>query len=130
MKTLEIKEILKSEISEYLDQSINDTSKSIKDNLNELNNKFYGLSKLDTDTTKKIEDSTNQISNLTNQIENLSIDILKGISAINHPFEINITTNLDNIISELDIFDKDFVELEKLIDRIQKIIPDFRNIKK
>ena len=130
LKTLEIKEILKSEISEYLDQSINDTSKSIKDNLNELNNKFYGLSKLDTDTTKKIEDSTNQISNLTNQIENLSIDILKGISAINHPFEINITTNLDNIISELDIFDKDFVELEKLIDRIQKIIPDFRNIKK
>jgi len=130
LKTLEIKEILKSEISEYLDQSINDTSKSIKDNLNELNNKFYGLSKLDTDTTKKIEDSTNQISNLTNQIENLSIEILKGISAINHPFEINITTNLDNIISELDIFDKDFVELEKLIDRIQKIIPDFRNIKK
>jgi len=129
-KTLEINEILKSEISEYLDQSINDTSKSIKDNLNELNNKFYSLSKLDTDTTKKIEDSTNQISNLTNHIENLSIDILKGISAINHPFEINITTNLDNIISELDIFDKDFVELEKLIDRIQKIIPDFRNIKK
>ena len=128
--TQEISELLKSEISEYLDQSINDTSKSIKDNLNKLNNKFYGLSKLDTDTTKKIEDSTNQISNLTNHIENLSIEILKGISAINHPFEINITTNLDNIISELDIFNKDFVELEKLIDRIQKIIPDFRNIKK
>ena len=56
--------------------------------------------------------------------------MLKGISAINHPFEINITTNLDNLISELDHFNDDFVELQKLIDRLQKIIPDFRNIKK
>jgi hypothetical protein len=56
--------------------------------------------------------------------------MLKGISAINHPFEITITTNFDNLISELDSFNSDFVELEKLIDRLQKIIPDFRNIKK
>ena len=128
--TQEISEILKSEISEYLDQSISDTSKSIKNNLNESMNKLYELSKLDTDTKEKIENSANQISNLTNQIENLSIDMLKGISAINHPFEINITTNLDNVISELEIFNDDFVELEKLIERLQKIIPDFRNIKK
>ncbi|HUW89175.1 MAG TPA: hypothetical protein VMV43_01510, partial [Candidatus Nanopelagicaceae bacterium] len=93
-------------------------------------NKLYGLSKLDTNTREKIEYSANQISNLTNQIENLSIEMLKGISAINHPFEINITTNLDNLISELENFNNDFVELEKLIDRLQKIIPDFRIIKK
>ena len=99
--TQEISEILKSEISEYLEQNISDTSKSIKNNLNESINKLYELSKLDTDTREKIDSSANQISNLTNQIENLSIDILKGISAINHPFEINITTNLDNLISEV-----------------------------
>jgi len=128
--THEISEILKSEISEYLEHSISDTSKSIKNNLNESINKLYELSKLDRNTKEKIEESANQISNLTNHIENLSIDMLKGISAINHPFEINITTNLDNIISELDNFNEDFVELEKLIDRLQKIIPDFRNIKK
>jgi len=125
-----ISEILKSEISEYLEQSISDISKSIKNDLNESINKLYGLSKLDTNTREKIEYSANQISNLTNQIENLSIEMLKGISAINHPFEINITTNLDNLISELENFNNDFVELEKLIDRLQKIIPDFRIIKK
>ena len=52
------------------------------------------------------------------------------MSAINHPFEITITTNFDNLISELENNKEDFVELEKLIDRLQKIIPDFRNIKK
>jgi proteasome lid subunit RPN8/RPN11 len=128
--THEISEILKSEISESLDQNISDLSKSIKNNLNESINKQYELSKLDTDTREKIDSSTNQISNLTNQIEKLSIDILKGISAINHPFEINITTNFDNLISELENNKEVFVELEKLIDRLQKIIPDFRNIKK
>ncbi|MBY9021352.1 MAG: hypothetical protein KGD67_09850 [Candidatus Lokiarchaeota archaeon] len=128
--TQEISETIKSEISEYLEQSISETSKSIKNNLNESMNKLYELSKLDTNTQEKIEASTNQISNLTNQIENLSIDILKGISAINHPFEINISTNLDNLISELGNFNEDFTEIEKLIDRLQKIIPDFRNIKK
>jgi len=128
--THEIKELLKSEISESLEQSIGDISKSIKDNINKSINKLYELTKLDSDTQEKIDSSTNQISNLTNQIENLSIDILKGISAINHPFEISITTNFDNLISELENSKEDFVELEKLIDRLQKIIPDFRNIKK
>ena len=128
--TQEISEILKSEISEYLEQNVSDISKSIKNNLNESIKKLYDLSKLETTTSEKIESSANQISNLTNQIEKLSIDMLKGISAINHPFEINITTNLDNLISELDNFNEEFAELEKLIDRLQKIIPDFRNIKK
>jgi len=128
--TQEISEILKSEINESLEHSISDISKSIKDNLDESINKLYELSKLDTNTREKIESSGKQISNLTNLIENLSIDMLKGMSAINHPFEITITTNYDNLIAELDNFNKDFVELEKLIDRLQKIIPDFRNIKK
>ncbi len=128
--THEISELLKSEISESLEKSISEISNSIKNNLNESINKLYELSKLDTTTRERIESSTNQISNLTNQIENLSIDMLKGISAINHPFEINIITNLDNLISEVENFNEDFVELEKLIDRLQKIIPDFRNIKK
>jgi proteasome lid subunit RPN8/RPN11 len=128
--TQEISKILKSGISEYLDHFISDVSISVKNNLNESINKLYELSKLDTTTREKIENSAVQISNLTNQIEKLSIEVLKGISAINHPFEINITTNLDNFISELENFQNDFVELEKLIDRLQKIIPDFRNIKK
>ncbi|TES95330.1 MAG: hypothetical protein E3J90_09900 [Promethearchaeota archaeon] len=128
--THEISEILKSEISESLEHSISDISKSIKNNLDESINKLYELTKLDGNTREKIESSGNQISNLTNLIENLSIGMLKGISAINHPFEITITTNFDNLISELDSFTNDFVELEKLIERLQKIIPDFRNIKK
>ncbi len=128
--TQEISEILKSEINESLERSISDIANSIKNNLDESINKLYELTKLDTNTREKIESSGNQISNLTNLIESLSIDMLKGISAINHPFEITITTNFDNLISELDSFNSDFVELEKLIDRLQKIIPDFRNIKK
>ncbi|MHA1234851.1 MAG: hypothetical protein ACTSQL_07170 [Promethearchaeota archaeon] len=128
--TQKISELLKSEISEYLEQGISDISESIKNHLNESINKLYELSKLDANTREKIESSGKQISNLTNQIENLSIDMLKGMSAINHPFEITITTNFDSLISELDKFNNEFVELEKLIDRLQKIIPDFRNIKK
>jgi len=128
--TQEISEILKSEINESLEHIISDIAKSIKNNLDESINKLYELTKLDSSTREKIESSGNQISNLTNLIESLSIDMLKGISAINHPFEITITTNFDNLISELDSFNSDFVELEKLIDRLQKIIPEFRNIKK
>jgi len=128
--TQEISEILKSEINESLEHIISDIAKSIKNNLDESINKLYELTKLDSSTREKIESSGNQISNLTNLIESLSIDMLKGISAINHPFEITITTNFDNLISELDSFNSDFVEIEKLIDRLQKIIPEFRNIKK
>ena len=124
-----IKESLASEINKNLEQSIESISKSIKKDLNETINKLYELSMQDKKIKERIENSTKQISNLTDQIENLSIDMLKGISAINHPFEINLSTNYDKLISELEPFNSNFVELEELIERLQSIIPDFRNIK-
>jgi len=124
------KESLANEINKNLEQSIEAISKSIKKDLNETINKLYELSMQDKKIKERIEKSTNQISNLTYIVENLSIDVLKGISAINHPFEINLSTNYDKLISELEIFNKDFGELEELIERLQSIIPDFRNVKK
>jgi len=124
------KESLASEINKNLEQSIESISKSIKKDLNETINKLYELSMQDKNIKERIENSTKQISTLADQIENLSIDMLKGISAINHPFEINLSTNYDKLISELELFNSSFGELEELIERLQSIIPDFRNVKK
>ena len=128
--TSDIKESLTNEINKNLEQSIEVVTKSIKKDLNETINKLYELSMQDKKIKESIEKSSNQISNLTYMIENLSIDMLKGISAINHPFELNLSTNYDKTISELELFNRSFVELEELIERLQSIIPDFRNVKK
>ncbi|MHA2289369.1 MAG: hypothetical protein ACXABG_11345, partial [Promethearchaeota archaeon] len=128
--TSKIKESLTDEINKNLEQNIEAISKSIKKDLNETINKLYELSIQDKKIKDSVEKSTNQISNLTYIVENLSIDMLKGISAINHPFEINLSTNYDNIVSELEQFNSNFSELEGLIERLQSIIPDFRNVKK
>ena len=128
--TSKTKESLANEINKNLEQSIEAISKSIKKDLNETINKLYELSMQDKKIKERIEKSTDQISNLTYIVENLSIEMLKGISAINHPFEINLSTNYDKLISELEIFNKAFGELEELIERLQSIIPDFRNVKK
>ncbi len=128
--TSETKEILTSEINKHLEQSIDYITKSIKKDLNEIINKLYEISMVDAKVKERIENSTKEISSLTEQIQNLSIDMLKGISAINHPFETNLSTNYDKLISELEPFKDNFDEFETFIERLQKIIPDFRNIKK
>ena len=128
--TSEIKEILTSEINKHLEQSIDYITKSIKKDLNETINKLYEISMVDAKVKERIENSTKEISSLTEQIQNLSIEMLKGISAINHPFETNLSTNYDKLISELEPFKDNFDEFETFIERLQKIIPDFRNIKK
>lgn len=128
--TSEIKEILTSEINKHLEQSIDYITKSIKKDLNETINKLYEISMVDAKVKERIENSTKEISSLTEQIQNLSIEMLKGISAINHPFETNLSTNYDKLISELEPFKDNFDEFEMFIERLQKIIPDFRNIKK
>jgi proteasome lid subunit RPN8/RPN11 len=126
----DVKESLTNEITKNLEESIESITKSIKTDLNEAINKLYELSMQDKQVKEKIESSTNQISNLSYIVENLSIEVLKGVSAINHPFEINLSTNYDKIISELESFNNSFAELEELIERLQSIIPDFRNVKK
>ncbi len=128
--TNEIKEILTKEINKHLEQSIDYITKSIKKDLNDTINKLYEISMIDAKIKERIENSTKEISSLTDQIQNLSIDMLKGISAINHPFETNLSTNYDKLISELEPFKDNFDEFETFIERLQKIIPDFRNIKK
>jgi len=128
--TNQIKDSITKEINKNLEQSIESITESIKKDLNETINKLYELSMQDKKIKERIENSTNQISNLTYIVENLSIDMLKVISAINHPFEINLSTNYDKILSELEMFNNNFVELEELIERLQSIIPDFRNVKK
>ncbi len=128
--TSETKEILTSEINKHLEQSIDYITKSIKKDLNEIINKLYEVSMQDAKIKERIENSTKEISSLTEQIQNLSIDMLKGISAINHPFETNLSTNYDKLITELEPFKDNFDEFETFIERLQKIIPDFRNIKK
>jgi len=128
--TTEIKEILTNEINKHLEQSIDYITKSIKKDLNDTINKLYEISMIDAKIKERIENSTKEISSLTEQIQNLSIDMLKGISAINHPFETNLSTNYDKLISELEPFKDNFDEFETFIERLQKIIPDFRNIKK
>ena len=128
--TDKIKESLAGEINKNLELSIESISQSIKKDLNETINKLYELSMQDKKIKEKIENSTNQIANLTYIVENLSIEMLKGISSINHPFEINLSTSYDKIISELELFSSNFDELEELIERLQTIIPDFRNVKK
>lgn len=128
--TNEIKDSLASEVTKNLEQSIDSITKSIKKDLNETINKLYELSMQDKKIKERIENSTNQISNLAYIVENLSIEMLKGMSAINHPFEINLSTNYDKIISELEVLNSNNNELEELIERLQSIIPDFRNVKK
>ena len=128
--TSEIKEILTSEINKHIEQSIDYLTKSIKKDLNEIINKLYEISMQDAKIKERIENSTKEISSLTEQIQNLSIDMLKGIGAINHPFETNLSTNYDKLISELEPFKDNFNEFETFIERLQKIIPVFRNIKK
>lgn len=128
--TNEIKDSLASEVTKNLEESIDAITKSIKKDLNETINKLYELSMQDKKIKERIENSTNQISNLAYIVENLSIEMLKGMSAINHPFEINLSTNYDKIISELEVLNNNNNDLEELIERLQSIIPDFRNVKK
>jgi proteasome lid subunit RPN8/RPN11 len=124
------KESLTKEITKNLEESIESITESIKKDLNETINKLYELSIQDKKIKEIIESSTNQISDLSHTVENLSIDVLKGVSALNHPFEINLSTNYDKIIAELETFNNNTAELEELIERLQSIIPDFRNVKK
>ncbi|MFX1317000.1 MAG: hypothetical protein ACFE9T_14150 [Promethearchaeota archaeon] len=88
------------------------------DNSDELNSKIKNLIMTSSELSLAIE---NELNNLNNKIEKI-IE-----SAINQ-FETNINEKIEKMSSELEPFKNYYSEISELLEKLQKIITEFRNI--
>jgi len=77
---------------------------------------------------KMIGSISNVILTIENESNNLSNKIEKNIETTINQFEISINEKIEKMSSELQPFKEYYSEISELLEKLQKIITDFRNI--
>lgn len=154
----EISEVFIKDVSEYMDNRINnqkamkrdlednltkitDTSKKIlEENINQIINKLEKneisidkqLSSI-VQTYDKIEpqlrDITEKLSKVYNETNLLSEDLIKDIETLAARFETKLKMEIDNLNLNSDPIQEKYKQIESLIERLQRVISDFRQLK-
>ncbi|MFX0042600.1 MAG: hypothetical protein ACFE8L_06795 [Candidatus Hodarchaeota archaeon] len=130
---------LRNELNNIKEDLFKDLDRITDKNLNFIKNELASVVKLttekvniSTEMNSKIEETIGSISNVISAIENESNNLINNIENIIettiNQFEISINEKIEKISSELQPFKEYYTEIGELLEKLQKIITDFRNI--
>ncbi|MFX1296728.1 MAG: hypothetical protein ACFFD2_17965 [Promethearchaeota archaeon] len=138
-KRIENQTQLKNELSIFKEELFNELNIIIDDNLTNIKNEITSIIdstsekiKNITQINSEIEETIPSISKITLAIEDesniLTEKIEKNIEGIIDQFDTNINEKITKISSELQPFKEQYTEIRALLEKLQKIITDFKNI--
>lgn len=138
-KRVEAQIQLRNELNNVKEDLLNDLNLLVDDNINHLKSEIASIVKLltekvnsSTQMNSKIEELIENVSKLIlameNESNNLSDKIEKNIETTIDQFETHINEKISKMSSELQPFKENYSEISKLLEKLQKIITDFKNI--
>jgi hypothetical protein len=132
------------DLDEYINTSIksmiNNSNEIIKEKLNELSTVFEVQANqleeivLNYDKNVKridelIENNKNKILSIYSELDNLSEDVIKRLHTSNSQFEKDVLNKIENQNINFVSIDEKYEEIEQLIERLQNLISEFRQMK-
>jgi len=153
----EISSLFKKNITEYIDKRVkgqqelkSEISIKLKENIEEINNEFMeqlnnsispigekvsSLTELvdkNSNLNSKLAETTIELNSLIsetdNNIKNLNKNIGENIDKVITPFKTQIQENSEELDSDLKPILENYSEIRILLEKLQKIITDFRNL--
>ena len=130
---------LRNDLNNIKNDLFNDLNIVVDENLNYIKSEMASVVKLTAEKVNnsaqinsKIEEMIGSISKVILAIENESSDlgnkIEKNIETTIDQFETSINEKIEKMSSELQPFKEYYSEISELLEKLQKIITDFRNI--
>ncbi|MFX1479314.1 MAG: hypothetical protein ACFFCI_14365 [Promethearchaeota archaeon] len=138
-KRIEGQKELKGEIAAIIEKMISDSiehiesqiknritplEESIEKSLTTLEN----LTASNSNLAKKTLELNENTSDMENDIENLRRNIKENVKKTAAPFNLQVNDRFEDINSELNPLKENYIEIQNLIEKLQKIITDFRNL--
>ncbi|MFX1574100.1 MAG: hypothetical protein ACFFB0_15255 [Promethearchaeota archaeon] len=125
---IQAKDNLSSELSKYVDQNI-EYLKNELDNLNKtISDKISENLQLNSDMEELINKLESSISSSDTDLKSIIQNLDKGLKKSISPLENNFQEKIEKISSELQPLREAYTEINTLLEKLQKVITDFRNI--
>lgn len=125
----EIFEEVSKESTALLEENIDNFASELKEKTSYLNVKLYNI----TQTIQKVEPTLNKIkerlADTLKETNNFTEESFKEINLLNKQFESKLRTEVDALNVESNPIQEKYKDIEELIERLQRIISDFRQLK-
>ena len=154
----EISDVFITNISEYIDRRVetqkefttkvsnsfeeisNETQSIIENNLKEFTDKLkekisyeevklYNINQINTKIKPLLNKSSDLLTKTFNDTNALSDDLINEIKRLSSKFSLSLNEEIENLNLDSDPIKEKYKEIEELIERLQKVISDFRQLK-
>jgi hypothetical protein len=124
----EVKQILVNNLKNFVENKIKNIESEIEDSANSTTSKLEETSQIYNKIEDMIEKLENHLTEINNQTKTFTQDIEKKIETSMNPLQTNINEKVGKLSGELEPFKNNYSEIRTLLDKLQKIITDFRNL--
>jgi hypothetical protein len=124
----EVKQKLVNNLKNLVENKIKNIKSEIESSAKLINSKLEETSQTYNKIEDMIERVYNHLTEINNQTKIFTQDIEKKIQISIDPLQTNINEKVGKLSGELEPFKKNYSEIRILLDKLQKIITDFRNL--
>jgi hypothetical protein len=93
-----------------------------------MNQDLMECAKTDNKIEEVVKNLDNNLTQINNQVDIFANDVKKKIETSLEPFRLNIDEKIEKLNAEMEPFKVNYSEISNLLEKLQKIVTDFRNL--
>ncbi|MFX0026590.1 MAG: hypothetical protein ACFE8M_09235, partial [Candidatus Hermodarchaeota archaeon] len=91
--------------------------------------KLYNINQINTKIKPLLNKSSDLLTETYNNTNAISDDLINEIKRLSSKFSLNLNEEIENLNLDSNPIKEKYKEIEELIERLQKVISDFRQLK-
>ncbi len=123
-----IQDNLVKNLNSIIETKIKSINSEIESVTQFMNQDLMECAKTDSKIEEVVKNLDNNLTQINNQVDIFANDVKKKIETSLEPFRLNIDEKIEKLNAEMEPFKVNYTEISNLLEKLQKIVTDFRNL--
>jgi len=122
-------EEISKETQSIIENNLKEFTDKLKEKISYEEVKLYNINQINTKIKPLLNKSSDLLTKTFNNTNALSDDLINEIKRLSSRFSLSLNEEIENLNLDSDPIKEKYKEIEELIERLQKVISDFRQLK-
>ena len=122
-------EEISKETQSIIENNLKEFTDKLKEKISYEEVKLYNINQINTKIKPLLNKSSDLLTKTFNNTNALSDDLINEIKRLSSSFSLSLNEEIENLNLDSDPIKEKYKEIEELIERLQKVISDFRQLK-
>lgn len=122
-------EEISKETQSIIENNLKEFTDKLKEKISYEEVKLYNINQINTKIKPLLNKSSDLLAKTYSNTNAISDDLINEIKRLSSKFSLNLNEEIENLNLDSDPIKEKYKEIEELIERLQKVISDFRQLK-